>query len=194
MVPKKDVIIIIWLSYLGLQSNQISKRLKSCIYQFYSCVNLKIIFQNTCRIKSFFPYKDHLNHSQRSNVVYKACCWDCNDFYIGKTKRRLQDRKTEHFKSLTKNYHSSAIANHVAATGRSIKWDHFEILPSGKTDYHCNIKKHRLFKTLSQLLMSTSAVKSWCFISGCLLYWLFLISFPDNFWIYSVISLSHHQK
>ena len=194
MVPKKDVIIIIWLSYLGLQSNQISKRLKSCIYQFYSCVNLKIIFQNTCRIKSFFPYKDRLNHSQRSNVVYKACCWDCNNFYIGKTKRRLHDRKTEHFKSLTKNDHSSAIANHVAATGRSIKWDHFEILPSGKTDYHCNIKKHRLFKTLSQLLMSTSAVKSWCFISGCLLYSLFLISFPDNFWIYSVISLSHHQK
>ena len=192
MFPKKDVIIL--LSYLGLQSNQISKRLKSCIYQFYSCVNLKIIFQNTCRIKSFFPYKDRLNHSQRSNVVYKACCWYCNDFYIGKTKRRLHDRKTEHFKSLTKNDHSSAIANHVAATGRSIKWDHFEILPSGKTDYHCNIKKHRLFKTLSQLLMSTSAVKSWCFISGCLLYSLFLISFPDNFWIYSVISLSHHQK
>ena len=192
MFPKKDVIIL--LSYLGLQSNQISKRLKSCIYQFYSCVNLKIIFQNTCRIKSFFPYKDRLNRSQRSNVLYKACCWDCNHFYIGKTKRRLHDRKTEHFKSLTKNDHSSAIANHVAATGRNIKWDHFEILPSGKTDYHCNIKKHRLFKTLSQLLMSTSAVKSWCFISGCLLYSLFLISFPDNFWIYSVISLSHHQK
>ena len=148
MVPKKDVIIIIWLSYLGLQSNQISKRLKSCIYQFYSCVNLKIIFQNTCRIKSFFPYKDRLNHSQRSNVVYKACCWDCNNFYIGKTKRRLHDRKTEHFKSLTKNDHSSAIANHVAATGRSIKWDHFEILPSGKTDYHCNIKKTSFIQDL----------------------------------------------
>ena len=146
MFPKKDVIIL--LSYLGLQSNQISKRLKSCIYQFYSCVNLKIIFQNTCRIKSFFPYKDRLNRSQRSNVVYKACCWDCNNFYIGKTKRQLHDRKTEHFKSLTKNDHSSAIANHVAATGRSIKWDHFEILPSGKTDYHCNIKKKSFIQDL----------------------------------------------
>ena len=71
IVPKKDVII--FLPYLGLQSNQISKRLKSCVYEFYSCVNSKIIFQNTCRIKSFFPYKDRLNHSQRS----KACCWDC---------------------------------------------------------------------------------------------------------------------
>ena len=129
------------LSYLGLQRNQISKRLKSCIYQFYSCVNLKIIFQNTCRTKSFFPYKDRLNRSQRSKVVYKACCLDCNDICIGKTEWRLHDRKTEHFKSLTKNDHSSAIDNHVTATGHNIKWDHSEISASGKTDYHCNIKK-----------------------------------------------------
>ena len=143
VVPKKDVIIL--LPYLGLQSNQISKRLKSCIYQFYSCVNLKIVFQNTFRIKSFFPYKDRLNRSQRSKVIYKACCWDCNDFYFGKTKRRLHDRKTKHFKSLTKNDHSSAIAYHVTATGHNIKWDHFEILASGKTDYHCKIKKTKVY-------------------------------------------------
>ena len=30
-----------------------------------------------------------------SRVVCKASCWDYQDFYIGKTKRRLQDRKTE---------------------------------------------------------------------------------------------------
>ena len=128
MVPKKDVIIL--LPFLGLQSNQISKRQKFCIYQFFSCFNrpfpsssgplfqnegrcsafdmeiifyshakkllftrkvlhlasfwkwgflelrsglyLKIIFQNTCRIKSFFPYKDRLNRSQRSKVIYKV--------------------------------------------------------------------------------------------------------------------------
>ena len=89
----------ILLPYLGLQSNQKSKRLKSCIYQFYCCVNLKIIFQNTCHVKSFFPCKDRLNRSQRSKVIYTACCWYCNDFYIVKTKRRLHDSKTEHFKS-----------------------------------------------------------------------------------------------
>ena len=90
-VPKKDIIIL--LPYLGLESNQISKRLKSCVYNFYSFVNLRIIFQNTRRIKSFFPYKNRLNRSQQSKVIYKACCWDCDDFYIGKTKRRLHDRK-----------------------------------------------------------------------------------------------------
>ena len=68
-VPKKDIIIL--LPYLGLESNQISKRLKSCVYNFYSFVNLRIIFQNTRRIKSFFPYKDRLNRSQQSKVIYK---------------------------------------------------------------------------------------------------------------------------
>ena len=82
MVPTKDVIIL--LPWLGLQSNKISNRLKSCIYQFYPCVNLKIVFQNTCRIKPFFPCKDRLNRSQRSKVIYKACFWDCND---GKTEK-----------------------------------------------------------------------------------------------------------
>ena len=76
-----------------------------------------------------------------------------------KTKQLLHDRKTEHFKSLTKNDHSLAIADQVTATGHNIKLDHFEILASGKTDYHCKIK-HCLYKTLRQLLMSTSAVNS----------------------------------
>ena len=137
--PKKDILIL--LPYLGLQSNQVAKRLKSCVYNFYSFVNLKIIFQNTRRIKSYFPYKDSLNRSQRSKVIYKAGCWDCHEIYIGKTKRRLHDRKTEHFKALVKSDYSSAIADHVKTTGHNIKCDHFDILASGKTDLHCKIKE-----------------------------------------------------
>ena len=64
----------------------------------------------------FFPYKDGINRSQMSKVVYKASCWDCQDFYIRKTKRRLHDRKTEHFKAITSNCHASAIADHVTST------------------------------------------------------------------------------
>ena len=100
-VPKKHIFIL--LPYLGLQSNQVSKRLKSCVYKFYSCVNLKIVFQSTRCIKSFISYKDRINGSQQSRVIYRANCWYCNGFYIGKTKQRLHERKTEHFKALAKN-------------------------------------------------------------------------------------------
>ena len=57
-VPQKDILIV--LPYLVLHSNQVTKRLKSCVYNFYSFVNLKIIFQNTPRIKSFFSIQRSL--------------------------------------------------------------------------------------------------------------------------------------
>ena len=42
---------------------------------------------------------------------------------------------------LAKNDHTSAIVDHVKTTGHNIKWDHFEILASCKTDYLCKIKE-----------------------------------------------------
>jgi len=48
----------------------------TCINKFYGCINLRVIFQSAHRIKSFFPYKDRINRSQMSKVVYKASCWD----------------------------------------------------------------------------------------------------------------------
>ena len=48
----------------------------------------------------------------------------------------------EHFKAPSKRDNSSAIAieNHLKTIRHNIKWDHFDILASGKTDYHCKVK------------------------------------------------------
>lgn len=54
-----------------------------------------------------------------------------------------EDRETEHF---TKYDNFSAIADHVKTTGHNIKWDNFDILASGGTDYHCKIKETLLAK------------------------------------------------
>ena len=95
---------------------------KSCVNKFYGFVNLRAVFQNARRIKSFF------NRSQKSKIVYKASCWDCDAFYIRKTiKRRLHDRKTEHFKALTQIGHASAVAEHSISTGHN--WDSFTVHP-----------------------------------------------------------------
>ncbi|KAL9961374.1 hypothetical protein ACROYT_G030298 [Oculina patagonica] len=112
----------------------------------------RLIFQNTCRIKSFFPYKDRFNRSQKSKVAYKASCWDCDAFYIGKTKRRLQDRKVEHFKALTQVGHTSDVADHATSTGHNIKWDNFQVLASGRCDLQCKIKETLLIRDLKPTL------------------------------------------
>ena len=69
-------------------------------------------------------------------------------FYIGKTKRRLHDRKTEHFKAITRKSHASAIADHVTSTGHHFKWDHFDIIARGRSDIHCKIKETLLIRDL----------------------------------------------
>ena len=115
-VPKKDVNLV--LPDLDLHSHAIARRLKSCGNKFYGFVNHRVVYQNTRRIKSFFPYKDRFNRSQ---IVYKASCWDCDAFYIGKTKRRLYDRESEHFKALTQIGHASAVAEHSISTSHNIK-------------------------------------------------------------------------
>ena len=90
--------------------------------------------------------------SQRSKVVYRANCWDCDSFYVGKTKRRLHDRKTEHFKALSQGCHASALADHVISTGHNIKWDHFDILTTGKSDFQYKIKETLLISELKPSL------------------------------------------
>ena len=68
-VPKKDIILV--PPYLGSQSNIFAKhQLMTCINRFYGCINLRVVFQSAHRIKSFFPYKDRINRSQMSKVVY----------------------------------------------------------------------------------------------------------------------------
>ena len=81
--------------YSGLQSNHSTDHVKSCVCNLYSLVNLKImpsVPKHTPHQISLL-YKDRLNRSQMSKVIYKAGCWDCNELYSGK-KRWLHDRKT----------------------------------------------------------------------------------------------------
>ena len=74
------------------------------------------------------------------------------NFYIGKTKRRLHDRKTEHFKAIASNCHASAIGDHVTSTGHNLKWDHFDILAKGRSDTHCKIKETLFIRDLKPAL------------------------------------------
>ena len=140
-----------------MQSKIVTKQLKICIKTFHGCIDLKVIFQSAHSIKSFFPYKDRINRPQLSRVVYKASCWDCQDFYIEKKKkRRLHDRKTEHFKAITSSCHSAAIADHVTSTGHYFKWDHFEILAKGRSDTHFKIKETLLVRELKPTVNDTN--------------------------------------
>ena len=62
---------------------------------------------------------------------------------------RPEDRAFQ--SSYTQDDHASAIADHVISTD-NIKWDHFEIFSTGKSDLHCKIKETLLIRDLKPSL------------------------------------------
>ena len=44
------------------------------------------------------------------------------------------------------------IADHITSTAHNIKWDHFEILATGRSDIHCRIKESLVIKDLKPSL------------------------------------------
>ena len=107
--------------------------------------------------------------SKYSHVVYRANCWDCDSFYVGKTKRRLHDRKTEHFKALSQGCHASALADHVISTGHNIKSGTILIssLPESPT-YSAKLKKLFWSVSWNPHLMKMLIARSYFFIN---FYW-----------------------
>jgi len=78
-VPKRDIFIV--LPYLGFQSKAITQQLMSCIYTDSMVVlTFKLFSETLAELSLFFPYKDRLNRSLTSKVVYNESCWDCDDF------------------------------------------------------------------------------------------------------------------
>ena len=45
-----------------------------------------------------------------------------------------------------------AIADYTTSTGHNIRYDHFEILATGRSDIHCRIKESLLIKDLKPSL------------------------------------------
>ena len=62
---------------------------------------------------------------------------------------------------------NSPIADHVKTTGHNIKWDRFDILASGKTDYHCKVKETLFIQELKPALALNANVSSEKLFSLC---------------------------
>ena len=116
-------------------------------------------------LKLFFKTPDASNPSSHTRTdstdhnypksFTKLVAGTATSFTLGKRSENSttgKQLKTEHFKALLKHDHSSAIADHVKTTGHSIKWDHFDILASGKTDYRCKVKETLFIQELQPAL------------------------------------------
>ena len=123
------------IPFIGLPSVLLKKKLFSIFNR--NNLNVNIVF-STFKVRNYFSLKDKTDKLLRSSVVYKfQCLNDSNCSYIGKTKRYLTKRVSEHKKS------TSAIHSHLSSCNtckNSASFiDQFTVIDRGNTDFDIQI-------------------------------------------------------
>ena len=68
-----------------------------------------VVTCNTTKLRFYTNTKDHIDKLAHSYIVYKFCCPECSNNYIGKTERTFFERINEHdFKD-----NNSVVYNHI---------------------------------------------------------------------------------
>lgn len=94
------------------------------IFAHKSNNTIKHLFKNT---------KDKINKTDRCNVVYEIPCkgtngQQCDQIYIGQTKRSLQTRLLEHESDIKKNRNITGISQHMLTHTHTPDFDNTKIL------------------------------------------------------------------
>lgn len=107
----------------------------------------KVIFSVLCKLSNMFIKTDKgiIEKHNRSNVVYRMNCNDCEKCYIGETKRYLQTRKKEHLKKMNSHQSMLSVISEHRMTNHEMDWSGIAIL-----DYEPNYKK-RLFSEMAYI-------------------------------------------
>ena len=128
------------LPYIGQPSLTLRNNLMK-IYKRYG-INSKIVF-NTTKVKSYFSLKCKSGPLLKSCVVYEfTCLGDPSSQYIGKTKRRLQQRIEEHRSTDTAVYKHINTCNHCTYDISN----QFRIRYKGNSNYHINVVEALMIK------------------------------------------------
>ena len=89
--------VYLCLPYVGeLATNKFARQIRWLIAKIAPCVELRLVFGAAQKLSCLTRLKSNLNVLSQSGVVYQISCSQCEAFYVGKTKRRLEQRIQEH--------------------------------------------------------------------------------------------------
>ncbi len=147
-VEKKSVLIC--LPFLGQCSLQVKSRIECLFKKCLPQVRCKFVFKSSVRLSSYFSFKDLVPFALRSGVVYTFQCGNCNVTYIGKTKRHLHTRVSEHLGispltgRKTAQATPSAIFDHCIACKHTPLANEFSITTTDSKDWFLLLKESLL--------------------------------------------------
>ena len=133
--PKKKEIMI-KLPFKGKQSHVIRRQLCRLYAAVAPWIKVTVIFHAPDKLSKLSKLKCVLPSLKQSGLIYRILCIDCNEFYIGMTKRRLQTRVNEHKKD-----EYSALCRHSLETGHNIDYYSPDILAKDSNLYRLQVKE-----------------------------------------------------
>ena len=78
---------------------------------------------------NFAKPKDWIAKEQRKDTIYSIPCNDCNQEYIGQTKRQFRTRSKKHQKAVFfPKKENSAFSEHACVTNHDIVWENSKII------------------------------------------------------------------
>ena len=134
--PQKKKVFL-FLPYCGVSSVKLQRQLKRMYSVVFPWISLIIVFKPVCKLSLLSKLKSPIPTMTKSHLVYKVNCCDCNEFYVGMTCRRLEQRLSEH----SSGNCNSALFQHSAATGHSINFQVPEILAMDNTKIRILVKE-----------------------------------------------------
>ena len=101
---------------------------------------------HTLNKKIFTNAKQEIPNKDKSNVIYKIKCTDCDSSYIGQTKNYLQNRVNCHKNDVKNGQQKTALATHAIQKLHKFNFNDVEILRQEQ-----NLNK-RLFIEMAEIL------------------------------------------
>ena len=142
--PEKKKIYMV-LPYTGhISAVKLQRQFSKMIGHLSACLQVVLVLKPSFKLSRLSKLKDKLSVTERSNVIYRFSCKDCNAFYIGMTTRRLHQRAMEHAHS-----DSSALCCHSVTTGHDIDYIDPDVLCSDTSKYRLCIKESLLIREYS---------------------------------------------
>ena len=155
MVEKPELKYCMKIPFVGEISQKFKKDLDELFRNNFK-IDINCIFTSH-KVKNYFSLKCKTPVSLAANVVYKFSCLNDSDlFYIGKTKRHLATRVSEHLNFEKEN--NSAIASHIKichqCRSEEISIKNFIILKKCNSDFETQINEAFYIQKLKPKLNS----------------------------------------
>jgi hypothetical protein len=99
-------------------------------HNIYKENNISPYYHPIPNISKQLNVKQPVPSLNRSNVVYKISCTNCNNVYVGQTRRHLSERIGDHVRAVRDKNPKYATAMHTANTGHKLDLDNIKILGS----------------------------------------------------------------